>query len=88
MAEIVTPEEYLVTIRALLAEQTKRSMDEFNLDSTLADIDLDSLDVVKLAGAAERTFGVTISTQELMTAKTLGDIVVGLREKAVGSPKA
>jgi acyl carrier protein len=86
MAEIVTSEELLAMIKALLAEQTGRSLDEVGLDSPLADIDLDSLDTIKLAGAVERKFGVTISTQELMTAKTLGDVVAGLRQKVVGGP--
>ena len=55
--------------------------DAVTRDATLEALDVDSLDLVEFAQAAEEEFGVTLVTDDVQEVKTVGealDLVVGL----------
>ncbi|GAA2565104.1 MULTISPECIES: acyl carrier protein [Streptomyces] len=61
--------------KSLLVDKLKVSPDLITPEATREDIELDSLAVVELSIMIEAEFGVSISDDELLEAKTVGDMV-------------
>ena len=76
-------EELIVTVISMISQEVEVPVDNIELGMELADLDIDSLDVLKLAAAFEKSFNITISTAELMQIKTVGDIITGLERQVV-----
>ena len=76
-------EELIMTVKSIISQEIEIPVDSIELDTPLADLDIDSLDVLKLAAAFEKSFNITISTAELMQIKTVGDIITGLERQVV-----
>jgi acyl carrier protein len=55
-------------------------------DSTFADLDADSLDVVELTMAAEERYDMTIPEQDLEGMKTTGDFFKYLKNRLANKP--
>jgi acyl carrier protein len=68
-------------VKELLVEKFGVSEEEISRDATFADLDLDSLDLVEFALAAEEEMGVRISDEEAEQLDTLDDTVKLLEEK-------
>lgn len=66
---------------ALLQMISKQVADSVERESTIEDIDLDSLDVVELVHTVDAELGVRISAFDLIHAKTVGEIVDTVAEK-------
>lgn len=61
--------------KSLLVDKLKVSPDLITPEATREDIELDSLAVVELSIMIEAEFGVSVSDDELLEAKTVGDMV-------------
>lgn len=68
-------------VKELLVEKFGVSKDEVSPEATFSDLDLDSLDLVEFALAAEEEMGVRISDEEAEQLDTLDDTVKLLEEK-------
>jgi acyl carrier protein len=63
-------------VKKLLAEQLNIKADTITLKSkVIEDLGADSLDVVEMLMVLEDEFNVTVSDEESLTLKTVGDIV-------------
>lgn len=68
-------------ITTLLVDRLGVEADDVSVDATFSELDLDSLDLVEFALAAEETFGVNISDEEAEELRTIGDAVALLDSK-------
>ncbi len=68
-------------VKELLVEKFGVSEDDVSPEATFSDLDLDSLDLVEFALAAEEEMGVRISDEEAEQLDTLDDTVKLLEEK-------
>lgn len=68
-------------VKELLVEKFGVEEDEVSREATFEDLDLDSLDLVEFALAAEDEMGVRISDEEAEQLETLDDTVKLLEEK-------
>jgi acyl carrier protein len=73
--------EIIATVNEMISQETHVPKEKLDLDASLTDLDIDSLDILKLAAGFERVFNIKISTAELMEIRTVGDIVVGIARK-------
>ena len=56
-------------------------LDSIGIDTAIETMNIDSLDVLRVAASLEKTFKIRISTDELLGLRTVGDIVTGLDRK-------
>lgn len=76
-------------VAALLSDRLGVPADDITADAMLVfDLDLDSLDLVEFALAAEEEFGVRITDDEAEGLKTVGDAVALLETRGVGVAQA
>jgi acyl carrier protein len=68
-------------VKQLLIDKFGVSEEEINPEATFSDLDLDSLDLVEFALAAEEEMGVRISDEEAEQLDTLDDTVKLLEQK-------
>jgi acyl carrier protein len=68
-------------VKELLVEKFGVAEEEVSREATFSDLDLDSLDLVEFALAAEEEMGVRISDEEAEQLDTLDDTVKLLEEK-------
>lgn len=69
-------------VKAILMEQLNLKADKIKLESKIVeDLGADSLDVVELLMTMEDSFGVSVSDEEAVNLKTVGDIVKMLEAK-------
>lgn len=67
--------------KLVFTKLSKLTKKQFNLDSKITEIGVDSLDLVELITETEAELDITISDEELMKLKTVNDIVKLLIEK-------
>lgn len=66
----------LERIRAMLSEQLDFDMDQITADTNIIDdLGADSLDIVELMMDVEEEYGVNAEEEDLMTIKTVADVV-------------
>ena len=68
-------------VKDLLTDKFGVPEDELSMDATFEGLDLDSLDLVEFALAAEEELGVRITDEEAEDLETLGDTVKLLESK-------
>lgn len=68
-------------VKTLLVDKFGVEEDEISMEATFEDLDLDSLDLVEFALAAEEELGVRITDEEAEQLETLGETVKLLEEK-------
>lgn len=68
-------------VKELLVDKFGVPADDISPEATFDDLDLDSLDLVEFALAAEEDLGVRISDEEAEELETLGDAVSLLEAK-------
>jgi acyl carrier protein len=69
-------------VRAILAEQLNVKADKIKPESKIVeDLGADSLDVVEMLMSVEDKFSVSVSDEEAVNLKTVGDIVKLLETK-------
>ena len=73
--------EIFARVTDIVACEIQISLNNMDLTTRLETIDIDSLDMIKVAAAIEKNFNVTIVTSELMQMNTFGDIVSRLEQK-------
>lgn len=61
-------------IREIFAEQLKIDETELTRDLDLADLDVDSLDLLQLVVAIEEEFDISLDEEELLQLETLGSM--------------
>lgn len=61
-------------IREIFAEQLKIDETELTRDLDLADLDVDSLDLLQLMVAIEEEFDISLDEEELLQLETLGSM--------------
>jgi acyl carrier protein len=81
----MTEHEIAESARAVLARRLKIKPDAITLETRLEELELDSLDLVTLAGEFEELFSVQIATKDLMKIRTFGDIVQQLSSKVASA---
>lgn len=69
------------TVKQLLVDKFGVSEEEISPSATFSDLDLDSLDLVEFALAAEEELGVRITDEEAEQLDTVDDTVKLLEEK-------
>ena len=74
-------EELIGTVKTIIGREVEIPIDNLELSTQLADLNIDSLDVLKLGLALEKSFNIRLSTTELVRIKTFGDIVAGLEDR-------
>jgi acyl carrier protein len=62
-------------IRDIIARKFQVDPDDITPESTLKDLELDSLDVVDLSLVVEKELGVAISDDEMLQAETVAAVV-------------
>lgn len=62
-------------VREILSRKFQIDRDDIALESTLKDLELDSLDVVDLTLAVEKELGVSVSDDEMLQAETVAAVV-------------
>ena len=75
-------------VTTLLVDRLGVPAEDITIDVELSQLDLDSLDLVEFALAAEETFGVSISDDEAEGLRTVGDAVQLLEAKHAGAGQA
>ncbi len=84
MAE-VTEQQILERVRAQLAEIKVEGAEEATMETTWAELDVDSLDLVELVKALEDEYGISIADDDLKPIASVGDAVnltLRLRDEA------
>ncbi len=74
-------DELSQTVMRLIAREVDMPVESIGLNSTLEDLGVDSLDVLKLAIAFEQTFNISISTEDLVRIRSVADIIDQLEQK-------
>ena len=77
----MTQEELLAAVRDTMSREVGVSAGSVGMDTTLEMLNVDSLDVLRIAASFEKVFNIRISTTELTEIRTVGDIVAGLDRK-------
>jgi len=67
-------------IKSIIVEQLGVDEDEITLDTTFADLNADSLDIVELIMALEEEFDLDIPDEDAEKIRTVGDAVNYIRE--------
>lgn len=63
-------------VKEIISKQLNKSIDEITEDKEVVkDLGADSLDVVEMLMALEEEFSITVSEEDAMGIKTVGDIV-------------
>jgi acyl carrier protein len=73
--------EIVERVTGIVAQEANITLEDIDLDTKLDSIEIDSLDMIKVAAAIEKDFNITIVTADLMQMDTFGDIVNGLESK-------
>ena len=71
----------IADVKTIFEKELKVRADHLDLDTRLAEIDIDSLDVIKIALAVEKSFHVHITTGEIQGIERFGDIIDRLETK-------
>ena len=79
----MTDEAILIRLRDLLRESSveDRDWDSVNLDTAIESLGFDSLTVLDLLYDVEQEFGAVLEAQEVINARTMGEIVSLLKER-------
>jgi len=77
----MTREELIERVKETIAKETNISFSGVHLDTRLEDVNIDSLDMIEVALALEKTFNITIVTTELLRFQTFGDVIEELQRK-------
>jgi acyl carrier protein len=73
--------ELLDTVINTISREIGIAPEGISMETTLEGLNIDSLDVLRVAESFEKTFQIRISTAELLKIRTVGDIVAGLESK-------
>jgi acyl carrier protein len=72
-------------VKALLVGKFGVPAEQISEDATFEELDLDSLDLVEFAMAAQDEFGAKVTDEEAETLRTVGEAVTLLSSKLAGS---
>ena len=74
--------ETLDKVKQLIAEHLNKPVEEITEDKEIVkDLGADSLDIVEMLMSLEDEFGVTVSDEDPVNIKTVGDIVKTIEKK-------
>lgn len=74
--------ETLDKVKQLIAEHLNKPVEEITEDKEIVkDLGADSLDIVEMLMSLEDEFGVTVSDEDAINIKTVGDIVKTIEKK-------
>lgn len=74
--------ETLGKVKQLIAEHLNKPVEEITEDKEIVkDLGADSLDIVEMLMSLEDEFGVTVSDEDAVNIKTVGDIVKTIEKK-------
>jgi acyl carrier protein len=68
-------------VKIIVNRETKIPLDDLTSGSRLGDFDIDSLDILKLALAFEKTFSIELAPAELAEVETFDDVIAGIEGK-------
>ena len=72
-------------VQATLAAVKHLPQEKVSLESSLAELGLDSLDTITLLFELEKQFHVSISDEQVRSLRTVHDIVEGVRRLTIGA---
>jgi acyl carrier protein len=70
------------SVKEILVNKLKVNPEQITPEATREDIELDSLAVVELSLVLETELGVSVSDDELLEAKTVGDMVALIEQRS------
>ena len=74
--------ETLDKVKQLIAEHLNKPVEEITEDKEIVkDLGADSLDIVEMLMSLEDEFGVTVSDEDAVNIKTVGDIIKTIEKK-------
>jgi acyl carrier protein len=79
------PEDLTERILDVIAATQKLPRDRLSIDSSFADLNIDSMDGVNILFALENEFNITIPDEQAKSIRSLRDIVDGVRGLIEGS---
>lgn len=68
-------EGILKKIKEILSEISEIDLNKVKPDSALMELDLSSIEIMSFIGEVQRAYNIQISTDELMTIESVGDLV-------------
>jgi len=71
----------VMRLRQIFQSEVKINIDNIDPNVELATLDIDSLDLLKVAAAVEKSFDIRISTQELSEIRTFANMIDRLENK-------
>jgi len=75
--------EIFEKIKRIVVEQLGRDPKEVTLDTTFADLEVDSLDVVELIMSLEEEFEISISDEDAMSFTNMRELVEYIQSKVL-----
>jgi acyl carrier protein len=79
----MTQNDLLAAVKDTIQREIGLRAENAGMETRLDSLEIDSLDVLRLAASFEKRFNVTITTVELEDVQTIGDIVSGLKLKLI-----
>ena len=74
-------ENVLKKMKEILSEISEIDVNEVEYDSVLTDLNLSSIEVMSFIAEMQRSYNIQISTDELMTIETVGELVELMEKK-------
>jgi acyl carrier protein len=74
-------EHLIERLKQIFQSEVKINIDNIDPDAELTTLDIDSLDILKVAAAVEKSFDIKISTNELAEIRTFANMIDRLESK-------
>lgn len=76
----MTDEEIKEKVFDIFAKEARLDRDSLTRESVLAELNIESLDMVQILFGIEETFEVYVPQEEVENLKTLGDVIEGIKQ--------
>lgn len=74
-------EDIFQKIKDIIAEYSEIDVNEINMESSLMELDLSSIEMISVVAEVQRINNIMISTEEMMTIQTIKNLVELIEEK-------
>jgi len=82
----MTDENIEATIFDIVARESQVERDSLKTETVLADLNIESLDMVQILFGIEEEFDVYVPPEEVENLKTMGDVVAGVKQLMADKP--
>ncbi len=74
-------EDIFQKIKDIIAEYSEIDVNEINMESSLMELDLSSIEMISVVAEVQRIYNIMISTEEMMTIQTIKNLVELIEKK-------